>query len=229
MRKRITLKVNQPGIMFKLNGNKFRSPVEVDITQMKIDPIIAQMRIYGIIDYEISTVDKNSKNINDQTKIIVVESKTDEIDRLNSRIDKLEDVLHKILDKEKEDNKISNVISDKDWEQNNNSNKVKTEKVTKPVKKKIEKIKQKKVIVNSIQPKIVEGKPVENEELYNKKIIIEELEDINIDDIEENIINIEEKIQEPEYEFKVKDFKYEENVQPFQISQDIENLKKFKK
>ena len=117
MKKKIILKINQKGIMFNLVGKKFRSPVEVDVTHMKIDSIISQMRSHGVTDYEISTkgATKSSKNKdkNDsKTKIIVIENRNDDIDKLNCRIEKLEYKLHELLNKNECNEK-------KEWEQNN--------------------------------------------------------------------------------------------------------------
>lgn len=210
MKKKIILKVVQPGIMFKLNKKSFRSPVSVDITHLKIDNIVSQMRSLGIKDYEITTSD--IKNIHENVKndkIIILESKSDDIDRLNFRINKLENMLHELIDQSCKDKKeidreqnIKDIRSD--------------EKMIKPEKIKIETI-------------IIDNKKSDNTNenilTENKKIEIEELELTEYEDIPEED-NIPEK---DDFIFKPKPFKYKSVVDPFEISSDIANLVKYKK
>ena len=229
--KKIILKVRQSGLMFNLNGQKFRSPVEIDISHMKIDPIISQMRSHGIMDYEISTIgditklvkskskDKNVEN----SKVIIIETNNDDINKLNLKIEKLEYMLNEIIDKNKDDNK------EKEWEQNN-KDVISLSNDDEKQNDDIEIDPNKKVIIEEIinnpEPKKIcvdNSTPIEDK-LSNKKVIIEELEDI--DDVD---IKIETKIESKIEEFKIKDFKYEEINEPFKLSSDIEKLKKYKK
>lgn len=110
MKKKVFLRVRQKGIMFQLGKNKFRSPVDIDVTQYKIDPLIYQMRMNGIDDYEIFTK-KVGGVVKPDSKIIILDSKTDDIDRLNSKVEKLENILFDLL----------NINKEKNGEQNNKS------------------------------------------------------------------------------------------------------------
>jgi TolA-binding protein len=215
--KKIILKVRQSGLMFNLNGKKFRSPAEIDITHMKIDPVIGQMRSYGITDYEISTIEntvdllKNKNNF--KSKIIIIESKNDEIDHLNSRVERLEKVLHKLLDQNKDNNSNNNK---KEWEQNNKDiSSLQKDEIDKPT---IEEI----VDVHESKCHSIGSNKLSNidTELLNKKIIIEELEETE---------DIEIELNSKKNEFKTKDFHYEEIKDSFQLFSDIENLKQYKK
>jgi len=218
MKKKIILKIKTKGMMFHLGKHKFRSPATVDVTNLKIDPIISQLKLMGINDYEISTTGGITNSAEkDKSKIIIIENKNDDI--LNSRIEKLENIIHKILSQEKED-KNKKKDEEKEWEQNNkyvvNLSKKKdkhgsVEPNKKPV---IEKIINKSKTKNNVE-----------DELSNKKIVIEELEEAEYSNIES--INIELKSQIKE--FKTKDFNYEEINEPFKLSTDIEKLRKYKK
>lgn len=237
MNKKIILKVKQTGLMLNFNGKKFRSPVEIDITSSKIDPIISQMRSCGISNYQISTIEDVSNFTNDKlnkekTKVIIIDNKNDDkINKLNEKIENIEYMLHEILNqnrcdkKEREQNNkdindINEVLS-KPSEKIIKSEKpkiVKGEKpkldvnldIKKPKEKKIKKYKNisKKFVLNNNNTK----------NISSKKIIIEELEDFDNTNIE-----LECKF------FKIKNFKYEDMGEPFKLSSDIEKLKKYKK
>ena len=217
MKKKIILKINQKGMMFNLAGKKFRSPCTVDISHMKIDPIISQMRSYGITDFEILTYKNKDKN-DSKTKIIVIENRNDDINKLNCRIEKLEYKLHELLNKNECNEK-------KEWEQNNKDvvslsfeekdNSENNELNKKPI---IEEI------INKPEPKIKNSEEIKIEHNPegepSKKIIIEELEEIEDIDIELEPQKIK--------KFKIKDFHYEEIKKPFELSPDIEKLKNIK-
>ena len=57
--KKIILKIKQKGLMFNLGKNKFRSPVDIDVTYTNLNSIISQLKSNGIIDYEINTFGKD--------------------------------------------------------------------------------------------------------------------------------------------------------------------------
>jgi len=246
VKKKIFLRVKQKGVMFQLGNQKFRSPVDVDITQYKIDPILAQMRIYGISEYEIYT-EEPSKIINkDNIKVIIVNSKTDEVDRLNSKVEKLENLIYNLLEqndeKDREQNNKSDVslseTEDKIVEEKNIDTplepKSDPEIEVKKVKNKIKRrnIKKAKTVTirkpNIKEPPKVEKVKIEKvesesyDELKNKKIIIEELE--NVEDVKLEGLGKDIEV------FKPKTFNkklIEKN--PFEISSDVEMLKKYKK
>jgi len=223
MKKKIILKVTQPGIMFKLNKQKFRSPVSVDITYMKIDHIVSQMRLLGVKDYEIMTVGlENIKDPIKKNKVIILEGKSNDIDRLNSRINRLENILHELIDQSHKDKKeidreqnIKDIRSD--------------DKIIKSEKIKIKTIKPEIIIKESSVPSHIDNKKSDNINenilIENKKIEIEELELVEYEDVsEENDIP-----EKDAFIFKLKPFKYKSVVDPFEISPDIANLIKYKK
>jgi len=213
MKNKIILKITQKGVVFNFSGKKFRSPCGVDVTHKKIDSIISQMRTYGITGYEISTISdvklsKNAKN----NKTIILESRNDDIDRLNSRINKLENMLHELIDQSHTDKK------EIDREQN-----------IKDIRSDDKIIKSEKIKIKTIKPEIIikecSGNTNENILIENKKIEVEELELVEYEDIsEENDIP-----EKDAFIFKLKPFKYKSVVDPFEISPDIANLIKYKK
>ncbi len=99
--KKIFLKIKNPGIMFQLGNKKFRSPAEIDVTHLKVDNIISQMRIYGITDFEITTNEPKQINEKQKTNIIVIETRDNEIEELNLKINKIEKVLKDLLNQNK--------------------------------------------------------------------------------------------------------------------------------
>jgi len=250
VKKKIFLRVKQKGIMFQLGNQKFRSPVDVDITQYKIDPILAQMRIYGISEYEIYT-EEPSKIINkDNIKVIIVNSKTDEFDRLNSKIENLENLVYNLLEqndeKDREQNNKSDVSLSKTEEkiveekidtqpEPKSDSEIKVKKVKNKIKRR--NIKKSKTVTISIRkPNIKEPPKVEKvkiakvdksesyDELKNKKVIIEELEDV--EDVNIKLEGLGKDIEV----FKPKTFnKKLIEKKPFEISSDVEMLKKYKK
>ena len=148
--KKIFLKIKNPGIMFKLGNKKFRSPVEIDVTHLKVDNIISQMKTYGIIDFEITT-NEISTSSKEKNKSNITYDK--EIEKLNLKIDQMEKVLKELLNQNKR-------------EQNNiESKKIKETQIDiKPeVKPKIQ---------SQSQPQL---QPVQK---ISKKVVIEELEEL---------------------------------------------------
>jgi len=217
--KKIILNVRQSGLMFTFNGKKFRSPAEIDITHMKIDPIISQMRSYGITNYEISTIENiiGLAKKESQTKVVIMESNNeDEINKLNSKVEKIEYMLHEILNQNKE----------KEWEQNNkdviktSNNKKQIDENNISKKPKIEELIDEKTIKTKSDNKPVSVEENENDlDFVNKKIIVEELEDIK-----DNI-----NIEIDDVVFETKEFNYSEINEPFKLSSDVEELSKYKK
>lgn len=193
--------------MFNLGKNKFRSPVDIDISNLKIDPIISQLKTMGIDDYEIETIggEELTNSTKNNSNIIIVDDRIEDINKLNSRIDDLESLLHNHINKENE------------REQNNIHKLPKKSKVNKPDKKLIKKIVIKKNIENEYKTE------KDDDEIINKKVIIEEL------DMSEEFIVCDKITEPPPIQFKIKNFQYEDIINPFKISSDIEKLVKFKK
>lgn len=239
MKNKIFLRIRQRGVLFRLSGREFRSPVDIDITQYKIDPILCQMKTNGITDYEIFT-EETSKVKASNSKIIVVDSKIDEIERLNLKVGKLENLVAQLIEQNKEKNREQNNKDDISQPESIENKLVEVEKIEpeleikpKKISNKIERIKKKikkhneriinnktfQVINKSVSNAVAITNNNNNENLDNKKIIIEELE--LVDDVN---IKLEEKIT-----FKPNDFRQPEIEKPFKISSDVEMLKKFKK
>jgi len=185
---------------------------------MKIDPIISQMRSYGITNYEISTIENiiGLAKKESQTKVVIMESNNeDEINKLNSKVEKIEYMLHEILNQNKE----------KEWEQNNkdviktSNNKKQIDENNISKKPKIEELIDEKTIKTKSDNKPVSVEENENDlDFVNKKIIVEELEDIK-----DNI-----NIEIDDVVFETKEFNYSEINEPFKLSSDVEELSKYK-
>jgi hypothetical protein len=117
--KKIFLKIKNPGIMFQLGNKKFRSPAEIDVTHLKVDNIISQMRIYGVTDFEITTNEQSSVVKEKQkTNVIIIETKHDEIEKINLKIDEIEKVLKDLVNQNKreQNNTESKKIKETDVE-----------------------------------------------------------------------------------------------------------------
>jgi len=232
--------------MFQLGKEKFRSPVDVDITQYKIDPILARMRTNGISDYEIFTEEPNKIIGSGKNKVIVIDSKTEELDRLNSKVEKLENLLFDLLEqndkKNREQNnkdvdilpKVKDVVIKSEEQKSEPNEKIKIVKKPKKTKKK-NIIREKKSItipnpnpVVAKEPKKIESirseKKNKANEFKDKKIVIEELEDVKDINIKLDGLGNDTEM------FKPKPFDKKMAVKkPFEISSDVEMLKKFKK
>lgn len=155
--KKIFLKIRNPGIMFQLGNKKFRSPAEIDVTHLKVDNIISQMKIYGITDFEITT-NEISKPINKKKtpNVIIIDSNDSEIEKLSLKIDQMEKVLRELLNQNKR-------------EQNNvESKKIKETQIEIKPEVKIP-------VKPTIQPQI-QLQPIKQE--VPKKVVIEELEEL---------------------------------------------------
>lgn len=154
--KKIFLKIRNPGIMFQLGNKKFRSPAEIDVTHLKVDNIISQMKIYGITDFEITTNEVPKPTDKKQTSnVIIIDSNDPEIEKLNLKISQIEKVLKELLNQNKR-------------EQNNvESKKIKETQIEVKPEVKIP-------VKPTIQPQVQQ--PVKQE--VPKKVIIEELEEL---------------------------------------------------
>lgn len=154
--KKIFLKIKNPGIMFQLGNKKFRSPVEIDVTHLKVDNIISQMKTYGITDFEITTNEisipsKEKQKLN----VIIIDTDNKEIEKLNLKIDQMEKVLKELLNQNKR-------------EQNN----VESKKI------KETQIEIKPEVKIPIKPKIQPQPQLQPVQEILKKVVIEELEEL---------------------------------------------------
>jgi hypothetical protein len=154
--KKIFLKIKNPGIMFQLGNKKFRSPVEIDVTHLKVDNIISQMKTYGITDFEITTNEiSTSSKEKQKSNVIIIDTDNKEIEKLNLKIDQMEKVLKELLNQNKR-------------EQNN----VESKKI------KETQIEIKPEVKIPIKPKTQSQPQLQPIQEILKKVVIEELEEI---------------------------------------------------
>ena len=92
------LKIDQPGFTLKLTGlPEIRTPVEIDISKVKLDLIISQLKAYGIDDYSIkSTNVVKKKKVKRAIKTVVTVSKPNADE---AQLNRIEDMLQGILEK----------------------------------------------------------------------------------------------------------------------------------
>ncbi len=157
--KKIFLKIRNPGIMFQLGNKKFRSPAEIDVTHLKVDNIISQMKIYGITDFEITTNEVSKPTDKKQTpNVIIIDSNDPEIEKLSLKINQMEKVLKELLNQNKR-------------EQNNvESKKIKETQIEIKSEVKIP-------VKPTIQPQ-VQLQPLVSIQETPKRVVIEELEEL---------------------------------------------------
>jgi len=154
--KKIFLKIKNPGIMFQLGNKKFRSPVEIDVTHLKVDNIISQMKTYGITDFDITTSEVSiPTKEKHKPNVIIIDTDNKEIEKLNLKIDQMEKVLKELLNQNKR-------------EQNN----VESKKI------KETQIEIKPEVKIPVKPKTQSQPQLQPVQEILKKVVIEELEEL---------------------------------------------------
>jgi len=99
--KTLILKIDKPGLTLDICGQLARTPFSMDISSKDINKVVMELRKSGIDEYNITSVPSKPEKIEPrkETESVVVELKqrTDNIDALNKRFDKLEKLLTNVV------------------------------------------------------------------------------------------------------------------------------------
>jgi len=96
---KLKLIIKEKGRYIEIPGiSSFRTPAEVDVTKVKLSILIQSLHSCGVTNYEIVSTDKKGKRI--YTEEDFKEPKKDlKTDEVNNRLDRLEDLLIKLVSK----------------------------------------------------------------------------------------------------------------------------------
>jgi len=110
----ITLKIREKGHLVEIPGiAPFRTPADVDISKIEIRKVIGHLQVCGITDYEITAVSpKGDTEIYNQEDFSPKKKKKKVVDpfkkEIESRFDRLENILMSLFNREKKRNDEEN-------------------------------------------------------------------------------------------------------------------------